>query len=177
MAGRRKVPRAGRRDGALQVRNWETRRRSARRLASKIRAVQEAVSAARRPPRQDAAPLASRRMGQRHSLLPCRSQRPRRARFLGKSVERDCQECALAHWWISRFGAVHEDAAHIRWRRRFQRRELWRTQPALRHSRARDALHPQRIVALEAASVWLAVPYLQRLRPHVDPAECHYGTA
>ena len=79
------------------------------------------------------------------------------------------QERALADRRLGRPGAVDQDAADLRGRRRLRGRQLRRPQLPLRHPRARDGRHPQRHGAVEGAALRLRLPDLQRLRPDADP--------
>ena len=81
------------------------------------------------------------------------------------------QERAVADRRLGGSRALVQDAADVRRRRRFQRRESGRTESPLRHSRARHGRHPQWLVAVENSAVRIGLPDLQRLRPRGDPPE------
>ena len=159
------VPRARRRARAFPRRaSARAGRRCIDAWWAKFEEYKRAVSRARRAGLSHAAPRAAGRLGSRIADVPRRRQGHRHARRVGPGAERRRQERAVAARRLGGSRALMQDASDVRRRRRFQRRESGRAEPPLRHPRARHGRDPQRPVAVEASTVRLGIPDLQRLR-------------
>ncbi len=71
----------------------------------------------------------------------------------------------------------HQDAAHVRWRRRLRSGQLQRPESPLRNSRARHGVDSERDVAVKVAALRFRFPDLQRLYARAHPAERDHGAA